>query len=129
MANLGAKIPQNKSFTKWLASQPVWGMRGRAGWANQALRGSCGLVLAFCFLHSSLGQAQTIKHCTGGFLTSCERTTNAHPPEIPGLRLIVLEMVFSSDLILSSIEWNQAGDLTVECSSLCSADEDIFQTN
>lgn len=95
MANFRTKTPQNKPFTKWLTSLPAWGMRRRAGWANQSVRVSCGLVLDLCFPHSSPGQAQAIKHCAGGFLTSCERTVNAHSLEMPGLRLIVLEMVFS----------------------------------
>lgn len=100
MANFRAKTPQNRLFTKKLTSLPAWGKRGRAGWAKQAGRGTCGLVPGLGFPHTSLGQAQAIKLCTGGLLTSCERTINAHSPEMPGLRLIVLEMFFSSDLIL-----------------------------
>lgn len=51
------------------------------------------LVLSLCFLHNSLGQAQIIKRCTGVLLTFRARAVNAHSLEMPGLRLIVLEMV------------------------------------
>lgn len=87
------------------------------------------LVPGHCFPCSSLSQALTIECCAGGLLTFCVRAINAHALEMPGLRLIVLEMVIFRDLISGSAEWYRARDLTAECSRLHTADADIFQTN